>query len=167
MRTNWLFFSPLFFLLIKTSSTVVEQRHSLLSPWQHAGFEVAHERKPDKSSFGKENRVILSLRVGKNYAENPGWACSSVVGCATVPAERGVTSDSVRKSRRQRVKWTKNVTFLMLLPVSWEGGEVISCIWCNKAPLGKQSLRFRHNLLSRAMAYITHMLSIVSSTRWH
>lgn len=56
---------------------------------------MAHEGKPDKSSFGKENRVILSLRVGKNDAENPG---SAAVGSDTVPAERGVTSYSVRRA---------------------------------------------------------------------
>lgn len=69
-----------------------------------------HKGKPDKSSFGKENRVILSLRVGKNDAENPGWACSPVVGWNTVPAERGVNSDSVR---RAAARVDKNVTFYL------------------------------------------------------
>lgn len=39
----------------------------------------------------------------------------------------------------------KNVTCFMLLLFSWEREEVIGCICCTKAPLRKQSLRFRHN----------------------
>lgn len=102
--------------------TVVSQQMSLLLPWWHAGSEVVHKGKPDKSPFEKENRVILSLRVGKNDAENPGWACSPVVGWNTVPAERGVTSDSVRRAAARGSSGQKR-DFFMLLLVLWQRGN--------------------------------------------
>lgn len=85
---------------------------------------MVHKGKPDKSSLGKENRVILSLRVGKYDVENPGWARSSAAGWNTVPAERGVTSDSVRRAPPPEGNADENVTFYAVAGVAGRRGSL-------------------------------------------